>query len=67
MVELPENCPKCGVSLEGEPIPERYLSMYGGKTRFSRAIGLYDRDRDRTTHWQCPDCKHTWDRFETED
>ncbi len=67
MVVLHETCPKCAVSLQGPPIPEKYLAMYGGKTHFSRALGLYDRDRDSTTHWKCPDCGHVWDRVETED
>jgi len=25
-------------------------------------IGIYDRDRDRTTHWKCPDCGAEWER-----
>jgi hypothetical protein len=29
---------------------------------FSRCIGLYDYTKDKTTHWECPDCKHRWER-----
>lgn len=41
-------------------------SFYGWKPEkpccFSRCIGIYDMDRDVTSHWQCPDCKHKWER-----
>ena len=30
--------------------------------RFSRIIGIYDINKDRTTHWQCPDCNYQWPR-----
>ena len=40
--------------------------MYGWKKEspcsFYRCIGVYDMEKDRTTHWQCPDCKHRWER-----
>jgi len=29
---------------------------------FSRVIGIYDWDKDRTVAWQCPDCGVRWDR-----
>jgi hypothetical protein len=25
--------------------------------RFSRIVGVYDRELDRTTHYECPDCE----------
>jgi hypothetical protein len=62
VADTPEFCPKCNADLKGEPIPEQYRSMYGGKTHYSRTIGLYDRGLDRTTHWLCPDCKGRWER-----
>ncbi|MCK5021079.1 MAG: hypothetical protein KAS32_28975 [Candidatus Peribacteraceae bacterium] len=40
-------------------------SMYGAteiEGRWGRAIGLYDLELDRTTRWECPDCKHVWGR-----
>ena len=44
-----------------------YVSSYAGwnehgeKNRFSRAIGLYDINKDRTTAYRCPDCNKTWE------
>lgn len=29
---------------------------------FKREIGQYDRDRDRTVAWVCPDCGKDWPR-----
>lgn len=52
------HCPKCNADLTGEPIPERHREHYPpGDTHFSRVIGLYDRELDRTVGWRCPDCK----------
>jgi hypothetical protein len=62
MAQYPEECPKCHKSMQGEPIPEKYLQHYGKKTHYSRVIALYDRSKDRTTHWKCPDCGHVWER-----
>jgi hypothetical protein len=56
-----EDCPNCGVSLQGEPIPEDQQEAFGA-THFSRKIGISSWEQDRTTHWQCPDCDHRWDR-----
>lgn len=56
-----DTCPN-GCDLTGKPIPERHRDMYGGKTHFSRRIGLYDTARDRTTAWRCPDCGIEWPR-----
>lgn len=30
--------------------------------RFSRAVSIYCWRQDRTVEWECPDCKHRWDR-----
>lgn len=56
-------CPSCKSNLQGKPIPEEYRHCYGKHTHFSRLIGIYSQETDRTTHWQCPDCGYTWDRF----
>lgn len=53
-----DNCPACGVSLIGEPIPEKDREFFGGETHFGREIGIYDERTDRTVAWECPDCKH---------
>lgn len=49
-----------------------YCSHYSGWTehglnnRWGRSIGLYSWEEDRTTGYQCPDCKHTWGRVPNE-
>jgi hypothetical protein len=55
-------CPKCEASWQGKPIPEDQQDLYGGAKWFSRVQGIYDRDRDCTIAWRCPDCRTTWDR-----
>jgi hypothetical protein len=57
-----ECCPKCESSWVDKPIPEQYQEHHGGSKWYSRVIGLYDRDQDRTVAWQCPDCGTCWDR-----
>jgi len=57
-------CPNCKVDLTGGPIPQQYIDAghYGNHTHYSRRIGIYDRGRDRTVAWVCPDCNHQWAR-----
>lgn len=56
MSDYIDNCPHCGASLTGDEIPENRREMFGGATHFSRARAIYDRERDRTDHFECPDC-----------
>jgi len=56
-MSAPTECPKCKVDLR-----ERWMDANGQEAEGSRVIGVYDRDRDRTTHWRCPDCGHEWER-----
>lgn len=35
---------------------------YGPANRWSRKIGIYDRDRDGVRYYMCPDCQRTWER-----
>lgn len=56
-----ESCPLCGADLQGEPIPEESQHLFGA-THFSRKIGVYDINRDRTVAYHCPDCKGEWSR-----
>jgi ssDNA-binding Zn-finger/Zn-ribbon topoisomerase 1 len=56
------NCPKCESLWHDKPIPKESQHLYGYAQFFSRLIGLYDLDRDRTVAWQCPDCNTRWDR-----
>lgn len=53
-----DNCPICGVSLIGDPIPESSRHMYGDATHFRREIGIYSQERDCTVAYRCPDCDH---------
>lgn len=43
----PLNCPHCKADLR---------SLDTGPP-YKREIGMYDRDRDRTSHFVCPDCQ----------
>lgn len=56
-----EKCPNCSAELKGEPIPLPLQDAYGD-THFSRKIGIYSVETDRTVAWKCPDCNHQWDR-----
>lgn len=58
--DAPHNCPHCGVSLLGEPIPEKDLQHYSGRY-FKREIGVEDPDKyDGVYYYYCPDCKGEW-------
>jgi hypothetical protein len=50
-------CPKCQSDL---------LYEHGDAT-YSRLVAIYDRDRDMTVAWRCPDCGYTVDRFTNEE
>jgi uncharacterized protein with PIN domain len=50
-------CPECGADLRGEEIPPEQRAMFGGATHGSRLIGIYDRARERTECYRCPDCE----------
>jgi hypothetical protein len=71
-------CPNCKADLDGDLIFDTGMEMYGteenaieyasfyGATktegRWGREIAIYDRDKDRTTAYRCPDCGHEWSR-----
>lgn len=59
---MTDNCPHCGVTLIGSPIPEdlKATGAYGDKTHWRREIGIYSRETDRTVSYQCPDCGKGW-------
>jgi len=46
----------------------RYAASYSGwnehgeKNRWSRAIAVYDINKDRIVEYRCPDCSKTWER-----
>lgn len=56
-MSAPTECPKCKADLRQKPPPH-----YRGRGELSRVIGIYDRSRDITTHWKCPDCGAEWER-----
>lgn len=73
------HCPNCNADLDGGSIWETFFQltgseeeadrkaeMYGAnreKGKWGRTIALYDRDKDRTVAWKCPDCGHAWERI----
>jgi len=63
-VSVPTICPGCKADLKGDPIPEKDRESFGNETHFSRVTGVTE--RDRTQHWTCPDCGHTWKRTSDE-
>lgn len=62
---IPLDCPKCKADLAyiapEESIPDP-LGFTPEPETFSRVIGVYSRELDRTTHWRCPDCGAEWER-----
>jgi len=61
LIDLP-NCPACGSSWQGEPIPEQMQYLFGGSKFFARVIAISSRRQDRVVAYQCPDCPTCWDR-----
>jgi len=50
---------------EAELVADKVAESYGAtreQGRWGRAIGLYDRELDRTVAFKCPDCGETWPR-----
>ena len=62
-----KRCPECHVSWVGDEILERYRGDYGGRTHYSRVVGIeYPEKYDGVWEWQCPDCGETLPRFRRE-
>jgi rubredoxin len=60
-------CPSCKADMRDEPIPAEHAEHYAGEyidgvKYFSKWIGIYDREQDRTVAWQCPECKEEYKR-----
>ena len=53
----PTTCPKCKATF-----PETTSGGY----EYTRVISIYDRDKDMTVEWECPDCQHRWPRWAKE-
>jgi hypothetical protein len=45
-----------GASTVGKRIPKQHQKAYGGKTHFSRWIGIEDPYKDQLRSIVCPDC-----------
>lgn len=71
-------CANCNMDFDGEDILQTFIDQgkgrihatliaedYGyaeGHTRWDKRIGVYCQESDRTTHYRCPTCQHTWRR-----
>jgi len=58
-------CPECGTDWQGKPIPQGSINKgyyRKGLTHFSKLLGYYDVNQDRTVSWHCPECAHSWPR-----
>lgn len=56
-----DNCPHCGVSLIGDPIPKELEHHYKPPFFWRRDIGIeYPEKYDGVWEYMCPDCKGTW-------
>lgn len=53
---MPDACPHCKADLRDKLIPDDAREYFGNATHYSRRISIYDRERDRTVGWRCPDC-----------
>lgn len=58
----PTTCPNCKANWQGDPIPPKHQSLFGGSTHYSRLIAIYDVEKDRTVAWLCPDCDYKMER-----
>lgn len=50
------NCPLCGVSWIGNPIPDDLKKENGNRSHFSRLVQVLDWKSKRITGHECPDC-----------
>jgi len=63
-MDLYGNCPACGESWRGAPIPEESRSSYSPPYFFSKVIDIeHQGGYDGVSEWMCPFCKTRWDRF----
>ena len=72
-------CPNCKADLDGGSIWEYFYKLTGSeekadrtaeaygatreKGKWGREIGIYDTELDRTVAFECPDCKHKWEKI----
>lgn len=59
------NCPSCGKSWKASKVPKEYAEHTSGDYDengdkwYSKLVGIYSMELDRTTHYQCPFCDWT--------
>jgi DNA-directed RNA polymerase subunit RPC12/RpoP len=56
------NCPECSANWVSSIIPKEQRKYYSPPYFFSRLIGIYSREHDRTIEYVCPDCGARFDR-----
>lgn len=57
------NCPKCGISWDGGPIPLNIRKHYNKPYKWSKLIGMeYPGLRDGVYEWVCPRCGERFKR-----
>lgn len=61
---FPSECPSCKSLLRYTAIVQHPTGAK--KETFSRAIGIYSIQTDRTVAYKCPDCDHEWPRHPIE-
>lgn len=54
------NCPACGVSWIGNPIPDDLKKEYGNKSHFPRIVEVRDWKTNKITAYECPDCEESF-------
>ena len=52
--------PYCNIDFDGGPIPEDIREHYSPPYRWSRKIGIYDRNKNAAVAWKCTDCGEEW-------
>lgn len=55
-----DNCPNCNLNLIDKPIPQEYHEYHYPPYFYRKEIGIYDRDKDSTVAYRCPNCKFEW-------
>lgn len=71
MIREDGNCPACGASMQGEPIPQEYIDKgyyREGATHYSRLIGVeyaygHPQRYDGISEHMCPDCGYREGRW----
>lgn len=59
---MEDECPECGGTWIGEPIPEHQQDLFGGAKFYRKVMGLYDHNKDMVTQYLCPHCDTLFNR-----